>query len=215
MPTHTPFMQNIEQLPETLPIFPLANAVVLPGGLLPLNIFEPRYLNMTQDAMETHHLIGMIQPRDDSNEPDLFQVGCAGRITRYQETYDGRLEIVLTGLIRFRVMEELSTTRGYRLIKPEWSDYIPDLNEVVEPDEQDKSEFNTALRSYLDNNKLEADWSMIEKLNSEQLTNSLVGLLPLSDTDKQMLIETDTLAHRLRAFTAILEGDNQLPNVQH
>ncbi len=215
MPKHTPFMQQIEQLPDTLPIFPLANAVVLPGGQLPLNIFEPRYLNMIQDAMETHHLVGMIQPRDDSNQAELFQVGCAGRITRYQETYDGRLEIVLTGLIRFRVIEELTTTRGYRLIKPEWSEYIPDLNEVSEPDEQDKSEFNTALRSYLDINQLEADWSMIEKLTSEQLTNSLVSMLPLSDTDKQMLIETDTLAHRLRAFTAILEGNNLVSQVQH
>ena len=215
MPKQTPFMQNIEQLPDTLPIFPLANAVVLPGGFLPLNIFEPRYLNMTQDAMETHHLIGMIQPRDEQNKPELFQVGCAGRITRYEETSDGRLEIILTGLIRFRVVEELTTTRGYRLVKPEWSEFITDFNVVSEPDELDKSEFNTALRAYLVQNELEADWTMIEKLSSEQLTNTLVSLLPLSNTDKQMLVETDTLAHRLRALTAILEGNNQPSQSRH
>ena len=111
------------QLPDVLPVFPLANAVVLPGGYLPLNIFEPRYLNMVQDAMEGHRLVGMVQPRDDSTKPELYQVGCAGRVTRYYETQDGRLEIVLSGLCRFRIGEELSTTRGYRLIKPDWSEF--------------------------------------------------------------------------------------------
>lgn len=211
----SPFMQSYDQLPETLPVFPLANAVVLPGGNLPLNIFETRYLNMLQDAMESHHLIGMIQPRDDSSKPDLFQVGCAGRITRYDETYDGRLEIVLSGLCRFRVAEELSTTRGYRLVKPDWSDFASDFAEVSEPEDLDKSEFNTALKAYLDHNEMQADWKMMEKLSSEELTNSLVSILPLSDADKQMLIETDTLAHRLRAFTAILEGNSKISGVQH
>jgi len=215
MPKKSPFMQNLEQLPYTLPIFPLANAVVLPGGILPLNIFEPRYLNMLQDAMESHHLIGMIQPRDDSAKPELYQVGCAGRITRYEETYDGRLGIVLTGLIRFRIAEELSTTPGYRLIRPDWSEFSIDFDEVIEPETQQKTRFNSALKAYLDHNEMQADWKMLEKLSSEELSNSLVSILPLSNSDKQLLIETDTLANRLRAFTAILEGDNQLSGVQH
>ncbi len=100
-------MQQFEQLPDTLPVFPLTNAVVMPGGHLPLNIFEPRYLNMLQDAMERHRLIGMIQPRDESPNPDLYSVGCAARITRYEETNDGRLEVSLTGLCRFEIKEEL------------------------------------------------------------------------------------------------------------
>ena len=212
---HSPFMQNFAELPETLPIFPLANAVVLPGGQLPLNIFEPRYLNMLQDAMESHHLIGMIQPRDDSAKPDLFQIGCAGRITRYQEISDGRLEIILTGLCRFRLIEELSTTRGYRLIRPDWSAFYADFNDVEEPAELEKSEFNTALKTYLDHNELKADWKILDKLSSEELTNNLVGILPLSNADKQMLIETDTLSHRLRAFTAILEGNSKITGLRH
>ncbi len=208
-------MQNYVQLPETLPIFPLANAVVLPGGHLPLNIFEPRYLNMVQDAMDSHHLIGMIQPRDDSAKPNLFQIGCAGRITRFEEIPDGRLEIVLTGLCRFRLAEELSTTRGYRLIRPDWSDFAEDFNAVKEPEELDKSEFNSALKAYLDQNELHADWEILEKLTSEELTNSLVSVLPLNDADKQMLIETDTFSHRLRAFTAILEGNSKITGLRH
>ncbi len=210
MPERSPFMQSLDQLPDTLPIFPLANAVVLPGGFLPLNIFEPRYLNMLQDAIESHRLIGMIQPRDDSDKPELFQVGCAGRITRYEETPDGRLEIVLTGLSRFRVIEELSTTRGYRLVKPDWSGFAADFAEAEEPGTQEKTEFNSALKGYLDKKEMQADWKWLVKMSSEQLTNSLVSVLPLSDTDKQLLIETDTLAHRMRAFTAILEGESRV-----
>ena len=115
----SPFVQPFEQLPPTLPVFPLSSAVVLPATNLPLNIFEPRYLNMVQDAIESHRLIGMIQPRYDTANPGLYQVGCAGRITRYAETNDGRLEIALTGLCRFTIGEELSTTCGYRLVKPD------------------------------------------------------------------------------------------------
>ena len=215
MPKRTPFMQSLDQLPDTLPVFPLANAVVLPGGILPLNIFEQRYLYMLQDAMDSHRLIGMIQPRDDSNKPELFQIGCAGRITRYEETADGRLEIVLTGLSRFKVIEELSSTRGYRLIKPDWSGFSADFAEAEEPGIQEKTEFNSALKAYLDNNDLQADWKWLEKLNSEQLINTLISVLPLSDTDKQLLIETDTLAHRMRAFTAILDGASRVSGIQH
>ena len=215
MKKHSPFTQSFDQLPDTLAVFPLANAVVLPGGFLPLNIFEPRYLNMVQDAMESHRLIGMIQPRDDSKKPDLFQVGCAGRITRYHETMDGRLEIVLTGLCRFRIDEELSTTRGYRLVKPDWSEFAVDFASVEEPEEVDKSQFDTAFKTYLEHNEMQADWKTLEKLTNEELINNLVGVLPLSDADKQMLIEADTLAHRLRAFTAILEGNSKVSGVQH
>ena len=211
----SPFMQHFDQLPETLPVFPLPNAVVLPGSNLPLNIFEPRYLNMLQDAMETHHLIGMVQPRDDNTKPELFQVGCAGRIAHYAETRDGRLEIALTGLCRFRVMEELSTTRGYRLIKPDWSTFAADYDEPVEPEAQDKSGFNSALQAYLNRKEMQADWNMLKKLSTEELTNSLVSVLPLSVEDKQMLIETSTLTHRVRAFTAILESNSETSAIRH
>ena len=121
MKPHSPFMQAYDQLPDTLPVFPLPNAVILPGGYLPLNIFEPRYLNMLEDAMASHRLIGMIQPRDDNTQPALYQFGCAGRISRYEETRDGCLEIMLSGLCRYEIKQEITTTRGYRLIIPDWS----------------------------------------------------------------------------------------------
>lgn len=211
----SPFMQPFEQLPPTLPVFPLSNAVVLPASNLPLNIFEPRYLNMVQDAMGSHRLIGMIQPRDDTANPDLYQVGCAGRITRYAETNDGRLEIALTGLCRFTIQEELSTTRGYRLVSPDWSTFAGDYHEPVEVSDQDNTRFTSALRAYLSANNMEADWSVLEQLDTEALTNSFVAVLPLGVEDKQLLVETDGLANRLRAFTAILEGHAENSGMCH
>ena len=215
MMKHSPFTQNFEDLPDTLPIFPLTNAVVLPGGYLPLNIFEPRYLQMVQDAMESHRLIGMIQPRDDSKKPRLYDVGCAGRITRYHETQDGRLESLLTGLCRFRVVEELSTTRDYRLVKPDWSEYEIDFVDAEGTQPADKMQFNSALKSYLEHIEMQVDWDVLEKLSNEELINSLVSALPLGDGDKQMLIEATTLENRLRAFTAILEGNSSVSGVKH
>lgn len=215
MKKHSPFTQSFDQLPDTVAVFPLPNAVVLPGSYLPLNIFEPRYLNMVQDAMESHRLIGMIQPRDDSSKPELYRVGCAGRITRYHESLDGRLEIVLTGLCRFRVADELSTTRGYRLVRPDWSEFSVDFDDTEEPGEIDKARFENAFKTYLEHIEMQADWSTLEKLSSEELINNMVGVLPLSDADKQMLIEASTMADRWQAFTAILEGSSKLSGVQH
>lgn len=210
-----PFIPPFEQLPFTLPVFPLRDAVVLPASNLPLNIFEPRYLNMVQDAMQSHRLIGMIQPRDDTANPELYQVGCAGRITRYTETNDGRLEIVLTGLCRFTIHEELSTTRGYRLVKPDWSPFAGDYREPVEASKQDITRFISALRTYLSEKDMEVDWPMLQQLGTETLTNSFISVLPLDVGDKQLLIETDSLMNRLRAFTAILEGHTENSVARH
>lgn len=199
-------MQQFDQLPTTLPIFPLVNAVVMPGGHLPLNIFEPRYLNMVQDAMESHRLIGMIQPRDESPKPNLFKVGCAARITRYEETNDGRLEISLTGLCRFRVEEEIVTTRGYRLIVPDWSKFSLDYEEQPEPDEIIQSSFINALKGYFNQTDMKLDWEVMEKLDAQDLLNTLFYFLNLSSEDKQMLMEIDTIGQRIKVLTAILEN---------
>lgn len=215
MNKHSPFTQTFDQLPDTLPVFPLNNAVVLPGGYLPLNIFEPRYLNMVQDAMESHRLVGMVQPRDESGNPELYRIGCAGRITRYQETLDGRLEIMLSGLCRFRIADELSTTRGYRLVKPGWSDFNIDFDSPQEADTIEQTQFKTALRSYLEEVEMQADWDNLEKVSQEELINSLVSVLPLNADDKQLLIEADTLTQRLRAFTAVLEGYSKASVARH
>ena len=207
MSERSPFTQTFDQLPQTLPIFPLPNAVVLPGGFLPLNIFEPRYLNMVMDAMESHRLIGMIQPRTAHESSDLYQVGCAGRIIRYAETQDGRLEIVLAGVCRFEMAEEIACTRGYRLIKPDWSRFQTDYEDALELTEQQQTEFKSKLKAYLERHSLEADWDSFEQVNAEDLINSLVGSLPLKEVDHQLLLETDTLELRFSALSALLEGD--------
>lgn len=211
----SPFMQHFEQLPSALPVFPLPNAIIMPGSNLPLNIFEPRYLNLFEDALKTHHLVGMVQPRDDSSRPTLYEVGCAGRITRYAETSDGRLEVALTGLCRFRIVEELTTTRGYRMVKPDWQPFIIDYDTSSEPSKSDGLAFRTAMRGYLEQRDMQADWEVLDKLSSEELVNSLVSVLPLGIEDKQMLMETDTLSHRVQAFTAILENKNKPSAVKH
>ena len=170
---------------------------------------------MVQDAMKSDHLIGMIQPRDEQTKPELFNVGCAGRITRYEETDDGRLEIILSGLCRFKIEEELTTTRGYRLVIPDWSDFSLDYGDQKEPDLQTQSLFRNVLKGYFKQNDMEADWELLDQLSAEQMANSLINYVPITNADKQMLIEADTLTNRLRVFTAILEGNRQDSITRH
>lgn len=204
MKERSPFTQSYEQLPHTLPVFPLNGAVVLPGGMLELNIFEPRYLNMVQDAIKSDQLIGMIQPKDELMPATLHSVGCAGRIIRFSETKDGRLEILLEGLCRFSVHEELSSMRGYRLIKPNWHDYQHDFTTEDSIDLENSQRLSTALRRYFNKNNIEVDWSTIERLPQDVLINNLVGQLALSTEDKQRLVEANSLSDRIKSFTAIL-----------
>jgi len=215
MATRSPFLQKFDQLPNTLPLFPLGNAILLPNGYLPLNIFEPRYLNMIDDAMTSNRLIGMIQPREDAEDSGLYSVGCAGRINRYEETNDGRVEIVLTGLCRFRITQELSSVRGYRLVLPDWAPFEQDYETSTNPDANSVLMFNTALEIYLREKQLDADWRVLEKLGIENLVNTLLNYLPLASNDKQIIIESNTLEHRVTAFTAILENNNHASNTKH
>ena len=208
------FIQPFDQLPQTLAVFPLSNAMMLPGGYLPLNIFEPRYLNMLKDAMSNHQLIGMIQPRDDSDGSALYDVGCAGRITRYEEMHNGCIEIVLTGVCRFKTKEELNTTRGYRLVVPDWSNYERDYEKQILPSEISQNAFRVALKKHFNEHKIDADWDILNKMDVEELANSLFGYLPLNTEDKQLLLEVDTFENRLTAFTAILDSKAQ-PSVEH
>ncbi len=211
---HSPFMPTFEHLPETLPIFPLPNAIVMPGSNLPLNIFEPRYLNMFQDVMKTHQLIGMVQPKNDEPVPEIFDIGCGGRITRYHETYDGRLEINLSGICRFKIIEELSTTRGYRLIRPDWQAFEVDYQLPDIPVHDEKYLINT-LKHYFDYKNMQADWEILEKLDADELINSMIAILPLSVEEKQSLIEAETFIERLQYFCAILESSFRASNSGH
>ena len=203
-----PFIVPFDSLPDTLPIFPLPGAIVMPGGELPLNIFETRYLNMVCDVLGSHHMIGMIQPDPNAKgDACLYHTGCAGRITEYRETDDGRIEMLLTGVCRFDLGEELPTTRGYRLVKPLWSRFSNDYtdHEVMLNSAQDH--LMLTLKAYLQYKNLNVDWAMLERLSTLRLLSSMCMALPLSEADKQVLLETSHPAERLNTFIAILDSE--------
>lgn len=212
---HSPFMQEFNELPNTLRIFPLSGAILLRGSHLPLHIFEPRYVNMVRDAMRTDQLIGMIQPCEERAPYNLYDVGCAGRISRYEEGRDGKIEIELTGLCRFGVLEELSSTRGYRMIVPDWSTFEEDYSDDSSCDEQCSDTFKAILHGYLESKNIKADWGSMNSLDAEILTKRLLGYLPLSVEDKQIILEAEDMATRVRIFTAVLNGGQTLTIVKH
>ena len=214
MKARSPFIQAFAQLPETLTIFPLEGAVLFPSGDLPLNIFEPRYLNMVQDALQSHRLIGMIQPRDQMKVPTFYDVGCAGRITQYRETSDGRFEIVLSAVCRFNIKRELDALRGYRLVVPDWSGFETDYDEQA-VSESAVAVLHAALRSYFDIHDIDADWKRLDKLDPEAQVNMLASSLPLASEDKQLLLEASNLEERIRAFSAVLNGEEKTTAKQH
>ena len=215
MPMHTPFTQTSDQLPDTLPVFPLNAALILPSGYLPLNIFEPRYINMVQDALRSHQLIGMIQPADRSPSPDLQRVGCAGRIIRYEETLDGRFLILLAGLCRFEIAKELDSIRGYRIIVPNWTPYKADFDTPVLPDKQLYKSFCNAYRSHIEKKNIHFDWEAIENQGIESMINGAISYLSISPTDKQIILEATSLKARTVALLAILQKQNSTNNTRH
>ena len=207
----SPFIPSFEALPDTLPIFPLAGAIVLPGAELPLNIFEPRYLNMIQDAMGGHRMIGMIQPKPNNDGDELCAAGCAGRITQYRETADGRIELVLTGVCRFDLGEELSTTRGYRLIVPDWDRFSGDYADNDDRVQHRHGQLIEALTRFFDVKNYEADMPMLERLPTVRLVDSLTIGLPFSEAEKQMLLETVDPEARVHSFIALIDGELDIP----
>jgi Lon protease-like protein len=203
-----PFIATYRQLPETLPIFPLPGAIVMPGNELPLNIFEPRYLNMVGDALSSHRMIGMIQPDPDGKaKTGLCHTGCAGRITQYRETSDGRIEMVLSGVCRYDLGEELPTTRGYRLIVPNWSRFSADYANHEDELRGRHELLVQALKRYFELKQLEVNWSVLQRLSTERLMDSLIMALPLGEQDKQVLLETVEAAERLETFIVLLNGE--------
>jgi hypothetical protein len=205
--TYTPFLPEFDRLPATLPVFPLPDAVVMPGSDLPLNIFEPRYLNMVADAMGSHRMFGMLQP--DPSKPGqpeaMYPTGCGGRITGYQETADGRIELVLTGVCRFNVDRELDSTRGYRLVVPDWSPYRTDYEEPVNMAVEHRDRLIYLLKHYLNTTRLDADWNAALTIPPERLVNTLTTLLPLGNLEKQAILEAVTPQERVDTLIAALE----------
>jgi len=204
---YTPFMPEFEDLPQTLPVFPLADAVVMPGADLPLNIYEPRYLNMVADALGSHRMFGMVQPdptRDEEPEA-LFRSGCAGRITRYQETSDGRIELMLTGLCRFSIREEVYCDRGYRLVIPDWTPYRTDYELSRSNQFEHRDRLIHLLDSYFTATRMETDWKQLLNIPVDRLVNTLTTVLPLDGMEKQALLEAVTPQDRIDTLIAALE----------
>ena len=199
-------------LPNILPIFPLTGVLLLPRGRLPLNIFEPRYLAMFRDAMGGERLIGMIQPCDPpirEINPAVYPLGCAGRITSFSETDDGRFLVALTGVSRFRIREELPLLSGYRRVIAEWDDFADDRT----PDETnfDRTRLTQALRGFFGQRQVEADWSAIEQAPGEHLVTSIAMMCPFAPNEKQALLEAKTFGERARLLTALIEMTQSAP----
>jgi uncharacterized protein len=193
-------------LPGTLPVFPLPGALLFPRWELPLNIFEPRYLNMIDDAMRGHRLIGMVQTMGGARDhPDIAAVGCAGRITHYNETNDGRYLITLTGICRFAAQEELAITTPYRQVVPDWSAFADDLYEDQSAGLPDRTYLVGALRSYAAAQGLQADWTAVEGAPMETLIHALASGCPFTALEKQALLEAPTLAKRAHVLISLLE----------
>lgn len=193
------------ELPQVIPVFPLPGSILLSRGQLPLNVFEPRYLNMVDDAMAGDRIIGLIQPVGPLDvQPPLARVGCAGRITSFNETSDGRYLITLTGVCRFQVTGELQVRTPYRQVRADFAPFEADLR-TPDPDAAfDRHGFLEALRPYLEHRGLNVDWDTAEAAPQEALINSLAMALPFEPPEKQALLEADTLDARARALTALL-----------
>jgi Lon protease-like protein len=212
--------RNISDLPPVIPVFPLSGVLMLPHSQLPLNIFEPRYLNMFDDAMANHRVIGMIQtvPGGDRTRPELAKVGCLGRINRFSETSDGRYEIFLTGLCRFHIAEELSVLTPYRQVRADYLSYEDDFLPLEDRADFDRPKFLSVLKGFLDHQGLEIDWDGAEAAPSEPLVTSLAAALPFSPAERQALLEALSPADRREVLMALMQinaaeprGDDDAP----
>ncbi|MGI9356558.1 MAG: LON peptidase substrate-binding domain-containing protein [Rhizobiaceae bacterium] len=199
---------KLGDLPEIVPVFPLTGAMLLPAANMPLNLFEPRYLAMFDDALRGERMIGMIQPdlktEDDDDNPKLCDVGCVGRITAFQETGDNRIMINLSGVSRFRVMEEVDSKNGYR--RARIAGFADDLADSEQAESAvDREGLLKTFRQFLEANDLEADWEGVRQASTETLVNSLSMMSPFGPAEKQALLEAPDLKTRAETLVAITE----------
>ena len=204
------FTFSFSELPSSLPIFPLSGAVLLPNGQLPLNIFEDRYLSMINDALSNSRLVGMVQPKNDAdknhdegNGPELYATGCAGRIVSFSETRDDRYLIILAGVCRFDIKEEIECANGYRRAEVVWDRFSDDLGD--DDTDLDSSDLIESARRYTEQRKLSVDWSALDHLEPRELVDTLACSLPFSPQDKQGLVETVVIRDRVQLLTALCE----------
>lgn len=197
------------EIPDVIPVFPLPRALLLPRAELPLNIFEPRYLQMIEDVVRGDRIIGMIQPNEPEESaspvPKLYQVGCAGRLTNFAESGDGRYQVVLTGITRFRVIEEVHAATPYRQCKVDYTIFGEDLVQGLGEDEVDREALLKTLANYLAANSIEADWSGITQAPTEALVNGLSLMAPFGVREKQALLEAPDLRIRAQLLVAATE----------
>ena len=205
--SRSPFDPTIDRLPRELPVFPLPGVLLLPRGRLPLNIFEPRYLTMVEDSLAADRMIGMIQPTDPASRakaPALYETGCAGRITSFAETEDGRLLITLTGVCRFVALRELSCERGYRRVLPAWERFAADLDGEA-CGSIDRDRLLGGLKGYFKTQGISANWDAIEGTPDERLITSLAMICPFEASEKQALLEAPDLMERAKLLIALIE----------
>jgi Lon protease-like protein len=201
------------ELPQIIPVFPLPGALLLPRGQMPLNIFEPRYLAMIEDALRSpHRLIGMIQPDPahpgpDQTKPNLFRVGCVGRITQFAESGDGRYLIQLTGIVRFRLEQELPVSTLYRQCRATYRPFGDDFIARKGEEKVDRKALLRALTAFLKANDLKADWEGIQNAPNEALVNALAMMSPYDVAEKQALLEAPDLKTRAEILIAVTEMD--------
>jgi Lon protease-like protein len=199
-------------LPEVIPVFPLPGALLLPRGQMPLNIFEPRYLSMVDDSFrDGHRLIGMIQPdvthSPDEDRPVLFRIGCVGRITQLAETGDGRYILELTGITRFKVVEEMTVLTSYRQCKVDYFPFIADFTARKGEEAVDREALLAVLSDFLKANNLSVDWEGVENAPNEALVNALAMMSPYGPAEKQAMLEAPDLKTRAEILIAITQID--------
>jgi Lon protease-like protein len=203
---------RLDDLPDCFPVFPLSGALLLPHGRLPLNIFEPRYLAMTEDALGAGRLFGMIQPdpqaASGAEGPGLYRVGCLGRISSFSETNDGRYLITLTGLVRFEVAEELPMHRGYRRIRAGLARFNADLDPPRQEPGLDREALLASLRRYFAGRGIDANWGALAEMPDQALVVTLCMVCPFDAAEKQALLEAPTPAERAEVLLSLLLIDS-------
>ena len=208
MSTHASY-KGPADCPAVIPVFPLSGALLLPRGQMPLNIFEPRYLAMVDDAMRTDRIIGMIQPDPESPSaaanPKLYRVGCAGRVTQYAETGDGRYLISLTGISRFRVESEIASVGPYRRCHVSYDAFAVDFEPRAGEEHVDREGVLKALRDFVDSNDLKVDWAGIDEAPDEALVNALCMMSPFGVREKQAMLEAPDLKTRAEILIAVTQ----------
>ncbi len=197
-----------EDLPKEIPVFPLSNFIIFPKTTVPLNIFEPRYIDMINDSMKSHKLIGMIQPKSSGNKqiiPELYEVGCLGKITSFRETEDGRFLIELKGLVRFKKVKEINTENKYRTLQVDFDNFYQDLDENKEDLKfSDLELIFKDLKSLFDKRGFIINWKALEKQSLDETINALAMASPFSLEEKQVLLEAENLNIRKNKIAQIL-----------